>query len=269
MKNFAIFLRYTALLFFTVIFLVPIFYVIYNSFLPNRYVQTWVPPSIWTLDNYKRIFADYPVWRWYGNTLASTVIVVLGNLIFTTMSGYAMAKLKFPGREVIFNAFLGSMMVPFQLVIIQLYIQLAQLQLHNTIWSITLPFLSQTMFIFISRQFFFSVPGELIEAARIDGLSHAGAFYRVVMPNAVTLFTTIAILNFNGTWNSYLVPSTFINIKERLTLVVGLQMINQEHFIRTSMTLAGIILLSFPVMLFFLFTQKYFVQGVMASGIKG
>jgi multiple sugar transport system permease protein len=226
-------------------------------------------PSVWTLDNYKRIFEEYPVWRWYGNTLASAIIVVLGNLLFTTMSGYAMAKLKFPGRMIIFNAFLGSMMVPFQLVIIQLYIQLAQLHLHNTIWSITLPFLSQTMFIFISRQFFLSVPDELVEAARLDGLSHAGAFYSVVMPNSVTLFTTIAILNFNGTWNSYLVPSTFINIKEQLTLVVGLQMINQDHFVRTSMTLAGIMLLSFPVMLFFLFTQKYFVQGVMASGIKG
>jgi len=121
----------------------------------------------------------------------------------------------------------------------------------------------------ICRQFFYTVPNELVEAARIDGLSHAGAFYRVVFPNSVTLFTTIAILNFNGTWNSYLVPSTFINIRERLTLVVGLQMVNSAHFVRTSLTLAGIVLLSFPVLLFFLFTQKYFVQGVMASGIKG
>jgi multiple sugar transport system permease protein len=237
--------------------------------LPNRYVQTWAPLSVWTTANYIRLFTDYPIWRWYGNTFLSTLVVVLGNLILTTMTGYALARLRFPGRTVLFNAFLGSMMVPFQLVIIQLYIQLAQLNMHNTLWSITLPFISQTIFIFISRQFFLTLPKELVEAARIDGLSHAGAFYRVVLPNSATLFTTIAILNFNGTWNSYLSPSTFINIKERLTLVVGLQMVNTAHFQRTSLTLAGIVLLSFPVLLFFLFTQKQFVQSVIVSGIKG
>ncbi len=142
------------------------------------------------------------------------------------------------------------------------------MNMHNTIWAITLPFLSQTMYLFIARQFFYSVPDELIEAARIDGVSHAGAFFKIVCPMSKPLYATIAILAFTGTWNSYLVPATFINRIEKYTLVVGLQTVNMSFFQKTNLTMAGVVLLSFPVILFFIFNQKKFVQGVMSSGIK-
>ena len=138
----------------------------------------------------------------------------------------------------------------------------------KTIWAITRPFLSQTMYLFIARQFFYSVPDELIEAARIDGVSHAGAFFKIVCPMSKPLYATIAILAFTGTWNSYLVPATFINRIEKYTLVVGLQTVNMSFFQKTNLTMAGVVLLSFPVILFFIFNQKKFVQGVMSSGIK-
>ena len=133
----------------------------------------------------------------------------------------------------------------------------------NTIWAITLPFLSQTMYLFIARQFFYSVPDELIEAARIDGVSHVGAFFKIVCPMSKPLYATIT-----GTSNSYLVPATFINRIEKYTLVVGLQTVNMSFFQKTNLTMAGVVLLSFPVILFFIFNQKKFVQGVMSSGIK-
>lgn len=262
-------LKYILLITLACIFLAPLLYVLYNSFLPYRYVQTWAPVSVWTLDNFKQLFTAYPIGLWYWNTFLSTVLVVAGNILFTSMTGFALAKLRFPGRKVLFTCFMLSMMVPFQLVMIQMYIQLAELNLHNTIGSIVLPFLSQTMFIFMSRQYFYSIPDELLEAARIDGLSHAGAFFRIVVPNAKTLFASIAILNFTGTWNSYLVPSTFINRVDKFTLVVGLQTVNMTYFQKTNLTMAGVVLLSFPVIIFFIFTQKYFVQGVVSSGIKG
>ena len=142
---------YTVLIGLSLIFLLPILYVFYNSLLPYRYVQTWAPVSVWTLDNFKELFTKYPIMRWYWNTFASTAIVVAGNLIFPTMAGYALAKLRFPGKKIIFGALLISMMVPFQLTMIQMYIQLARLNMHNTIWAITLPFLSQTMFLFMAR----------------------------------------------------------------------------------------------------------------------
>lgn len=109
-------------------------------------MQTWAPISVWTLDNFKELFMQYPILKWYWNTFASTAIVVIGNLLFPTMAGYALAKLRFPGKKLIFTCMLTSMMVSFQLTLIQMYIQLAKLNLH-TIWAITLPFLSQTMFL--------------------------------------------------------------------------------------------------------------------------
>ena len=268
MKKYAKGFKYAVLTFLAIIFLAPVLYVFYNSLLPNRYVQTWAPISVWSLNNFTELFTKYSVISWYRNTAVSTFLVVSGNAVFTTMAGFALAKLRFPGRRILFTAFLLSMMVPFQLVIIQMYIQLAQLHMHNTIWAISLPFMSQAMFIFISRQFFYAVPDALIEASRIDGLSYAGSFFRIVCPNAKPLFAAIAILNFTGTWNSYMVPATFINKEEMFTLVVGLQTVNRSYFQRTDLTMAGVVLLSFPIILFFVLTQKYFVQGIMASGIK-
>lgn len=112
------------------------------------------------------------------------------------------------------------------------------------------------------------MPGELLEAARIDGLGHAGVFARIVCPISKPLFASIAILNFTGTWNSYMVPATFINKVDKFTLVVGLQTVNMTYFQKTNLTLAGVVLLSFPVILFFICTQKEFVKGAMSSGIK-
>jgi multiple sugar transport system permease protein len=183
-------------------------------------------------------------------------------------AGYALAKLRFPGRKVVFLILLLSMMIPFQLVLIPQYIMLAKAGLVNTLFAITLPFLSQSMFIFMSRQFFYSIPSELEEAARIDGLSRFGTYFRIVLPISGTLLATIAILNFTGTWNSYLVPATYINSIDKYTLVVGLQTVNNAHFERENLTLAGVFLLSFPVMIFFVFTQRLFVQGIATAGIK-
>ncbi len=261
-------LLYSALVMLAAVFLVPILYVFYNSLLPYRYVQTWAPLKYWSLNNFKELLSKYPILTWYRNTLVSTLLVVGGNMILPTMAGYALAKLRFPGRKMLFNAFLISMMVPFQLTLIQMYIQLSNMRLINTVWSITLPFISQTMFLFMSRQFFYSIPNELLEAARIDGVSHGGAYFKIVIPNAKALFASIAILNFTGTWNSYMVPATFLNKIEKFTLVVGLQTVNMTYFQKTNLTMAGVVLLSFPVILFFILTQKHFVEGAMASGIK-
>lgn len=120
----------------------------------------------------------------------------------------------------------------------------------------------------MARQFFYGIPEELEEAARIDGLGRFGTYVRIVLPISSVLIATIAIFNFTGTWNSYLVPSTFISTLEKFVLVVGLQTVNNEHFQQENLTLAGVFLLSFPVIIFFMFTQKFFVQGIATSGIK-
>ena len=160
------------------------------------------------------------------------------------------------------------MMIPGQLVLLPQYIMMAQMGLVDTLAAIIIPYLSQSMFIFMARQFFYGIPEELEEAARIDGLGRFGTYVRIVLPISGVLIATIAIFNFTGTWNSYLVPSTFISTLEKFVLVVGLQTVNNEHFQQENLTLAGVFLLSFPVIIFFMFTQKFFVQGIATSGIK-
>lgn len=176
--------------------------------------------------------------------------------------------LEFPGKKVIFVCLMLSMMIPGQLVLLPQYIMMAQMGLVDTLAAIIIPYLSQSMFIFMARQFFYGIPEELEEAARIDGLGRFGTYVRIVLPISGVLIATIAIFNFTGTWNSYLVPSTFISTLEKFVLVVGLQTVNNEHFQQENLTLAGVFLLSFPVIIFFMFTQKFFVQGIATSGIK-
>ena len=176
--------------------------------------------------------------------------------------------LRFPGKKVIFVCLMLSMMIPGQLVLLPQYIMMAQMGLVDTLAAIIIPYLSQSMFIFMARQFFYGIPEELEEAARIDGLGRFGTYVRIVLPISGVLIATIAIFKFTGTWNSYLVPSTFISSLEKFVLVVGLQTVNNEHFQQENLTLAGVFLLSFPVIIFFMFTQKFFVQGIATSGIK-
>lgn len=164
-------LIYLFLILLALLFLVPVFYVMYNSLLPKRYIGSFVMPSLWSLDNYKELFSEFPIMKWYGNTAISTVAVVLGNIFFTPLAGYGLAKLRFPGRKVIFICLMLSMMIPGQLVLLPQYIMMAKMGLVNTLLAIILPYLSQSMFIFMSRQFFYGIPEELEEAARIDGLA--------------------------------------------------------------------------------------------------
>lgn len=162
-------LTYFFLALLALIFLVPVFYVMYNSLLPKRYIGSFVPPSVWSLDNYKELFADFPIMGWYKNTAISTLSVVLGNIVFTPMAGYGLARLRFPGKKVIFVCLMLSMMIPGQLVLLPQYIMMAQMGLVDTLAAIIIPYLSQSMFIFMARQFFYGIPEELEEAARIDG----------------------------------------------------------------------------------------------------
>lgn len=263
------FFTYLFLILLAMLFLVPVLYVFYNGLLPKRYIGTMAPPSVWTLDNFKELFTEFPIFTWYKNTAISTAGVVLGNMFFTPLAGYGLAKMRFPGKKVIFLCLMLSMMIPGQLVLLPQYIMMARMGLVNTLWAITIPYISQSMFIFMARQFFYGIPEELEEAARIDGLGRFGTYFRIVLPISGVLLATIAIFNFTGTWNSYLVPSTFINEPSKYVLVVGLQTVNNQYFKQENLTMAGIVLLSFPVIIFFMFTQKFFVQGIATSGLKG
>lgn len=269
MKTFRKTLLYILAIALTLIFLLPLFYAIFTSLVPFEYVNKIPPFTVLSLDNYKKLFDNYPMLTWYKNTALVTIFTLAGTLLTSLTAGYALAKLKFRGRKVIFNAILATLMIPFQLLLTPLYIMVATLGWHNTIQGMVVPFMVSSLSIFMARQFYLTIPDELIEAARVDGLGYIRSYFRVVLPLSGPLVATLAIFNFTSCWNAYLVPSTFLSRTENFTLSVGLNTIKAANFIRPNETMAGVILLSLPVLIVFFFLQKWFIQGIATSGLKG
>ena len=253
----------------TVMFLLPLAYAIFTSLVPFEYVNKIPPLSALSLDNYKKLFHNYPMLTWYKNTATVTLLTLAGTLLTSLTAGYALAKLKFRGRQAIFNIILATLMIPFQLLLTPLYIMVASLGWHNTIQGLVVPFMVSSLSIFMARQFYMTVPDELIEAARVDGLGYIRSFFKVVLPLSGPLVATLAIFNFTSCWNAYLVPSTFLSKTDNFTLSVGLNTIKAANFIRPNETMAGVILLSLPVLVIFFFLQRWFIQGIATSGLKG
>lgn len=251
-----------------IIFFLPLGYAIYNSLLPLDKVNTLAPLSAFSFDYYKELFATRPVARWFLNTFIMASITLLGQLTTSLLGGYALAKLRFPGRGFVYGIVLITLMIPFQVLLTPLYITVAKLKWINTMAGLTVPFLMNSLYMFMARQFFVTLPNDLIEAARIDGLSHSGTFFRIALPMAKSIIVTIVIFNFTQSWNAYLVPSTFTTSEEYFTLVVGLNTLKDTYFNRTNLTMAGVVVITLPMLLLFLILQKQFIQGVATSGLK-
>ncbi|EOS58852.1 carbohydrate ABC transporter permease [Paenibacillus barengoltzii] len=264
-------LLYLGMIILGLLFAVPFIYTLYSSVVPMRFVNTITSPANWTLDNFKMFFTNeaYNVPRWFLNTIIMTGVVILGNMVINPMAGFALAKLKFRGKSVIYWIVVATMMVPYHMILIPVYVNMAQLGWLNTFWALTVPFLYQGLYIFMLRQFFISVPNEFLEAARIDGLTKMGAFWKIVYPLARSPLITMAILAFAGTWNSYLIPSTLTNQPDMYVLVVGLNSVKDQFFENTSLIMAGVVLATLPIILFFFLFQRQYIEGISNAGIKG
>ncbi len=252
-------------------FILPFAYTLYTSFVPMQYVNKITGISNWTLDNYKLFFTNeaYNVPKWFLNTVIMTGIVIIGNLMINPMAGFALAKLDFAGKKIIYWIVVATMMVPYHMILIPVYVNMAQIGWLNSFAALTVPFLYQCLYIFMMRQFFISVPNEFIEAARLDGLTKMGAFWRIVYPLAKSPLITMSILAFAGTWNSYLIPSTLANSPDKYVLVVGLNSVKDMFFENTPLIMAGGVLSMLPILIFFFFFQKQYMEGISSSGVKG
>jgi multiple sugar transport system permease protein len=250
------------------IFLVPMGYALITSLVPFHMVNKVPALSDLTLNNYVKLFQEYPLLTWYWNTIVVAVLTLAGNLGTALLAGYALAKFRFRGRELIFGGILALLMIPFQVLLTPLYIMVASLGWHNTATGLVVPFLVNCVSVFMARQFYMSFPDELIEAARVDGLGYIRSYFSVALPLSGPLVATLAILDFTSCWNAYLVPSTFLARSPSFTLPVGLTTIKAANFIRPNETMAGVILLSLPILIFFFILQKWFVQGIATAGMK-
>ena len=252
-----------------VVFIFPMCYAIYNSLLPLDKVNQIVPLSNFTIQNYMDLFTQHPILTWLINTVIVAGVTLICQLFTALLAGYALAKLRFWGRKAAFNIVLVTLMIPFQVLLTPLYIMVAGLGWHDRLVGLIVPFMLNSLYVFMARQFFVTIPDELIEAARIDGLLHAGCFLKIVLPLSTPLITTITIFNFTQSWNAYLVPFTFVSSQEKYTLVVGLNTLKDTFFNRINLTMAGVVVISIPILIIFLILQKQFIQGIASDGIKG
>ena len=251
------------------IFLVPMIYAIYNSLLPLDKVNKIVSPSYFTLQNYIDLFTKYPIFIWLKNTVIVAGFTLLCELTTSLLAGYALAKLRFPGRNAAFMIVLITMMVPFQVLLTPLYIMISRLGWNNTLTGLIVPFMLQMLYVFMARQFYLTIPDELIEAARIDGLGYIGSYFKIVLSLSKPIISTITIFNFVQSWNAYIVPSTFVSSKEKFTLVVGLNTLKDTYFNRVNLTMAGVVVTCIPILFLFLLLQKQLIRGIASDGIKG
>lgn len=226
-------------------------------------------PSRLTLSGYQRLFEQSDVMRWLGNTVIVSATAIVSNMILCSLAGYGFARLKFRGRNILFFAIVATVMIPTQILMIPTYLLFSRLGLINTLGAAIVPWLATAFGIFLMRQFFLSIPAELEEAGLIDGCSRSQVFLRIVLPLARPALATLAIFTLLGAWNDLVWPLIAINNSQAFTLQLGIVNFQGVHRTDWSLLMAGNVVATLPLILFFTVAQKQFVATMSFSGLKG
>ena len=251
---------------------VPFVWMAISSIKPEAEVRA-VPPTWWpetiTLENYESLFTrlDFPTY--FFNSIVVALAVTVGNVIFGAMLGYALAKLAFPGKRIVFGLVLGTLMVPGVVTFIPLFVLITNLGMTNTLPGMFLPFLAAPFGVFLMRQFIMGLPDELIQAARIDGAGELRIFFSVILPLCGPALATLGILTFLGSWNNFLWPLVVAQTEDKFTLPVALALYAVgQNATQYGLLLAGAVVVVIPVIAVFLALQRYIMQGIAMTGIK-
>lgn len=228
-------------------------------------------PETWTLEGYLRM-QDLNVGRWMFNSAFVALSITLGNILFASMAGYALARIPFPGSNALFLTILGTMMIPGIVLLIPMFIILKQLNFIDTYMGLIFPKLATAFGVFLMKQFFESIPKEMEEAARIDGASRLQMFFRVILPIARPALIALIIFTFQGAWNDFMFPLIVISVRDDLfTLPLGLAILRGGlgENLQWNAILAGSLVTTLPMAVIFIFFQRYFLEGISYSGLKG
>lgn len=226
-------------------------------------------PDHATLANFTKWFEQLNFSTYFTNSIIVAVITVLGNIIFCSMVGYALAKMQFRGKNIVFGAVMVTLMVPSVATFVPLFVIIANLGLSNTYAALILPFLTQPVGVFLMRQFMTGIPDAVIEAARIDGAGELRIFFQIVLPQCAPSIATLSILTFLSSWNNFLWPLVAAQSDSMYTLPVALSLYSTgQNATNYSVLLAGAVLIITPILLLFIFLQRYFIEGVAMTGIK-
>lgn len=263
---------YLLLLIGAAIALLPMVWMVSASLMPSGEASTFPPhflPSTVTFEHYVSLFTRLSVGRYLFNSALIAIIVTTTSLLINGMAGYAFAKLRFRGRDRLFKALSGGLVLPVQVAMLPLFLLLKNMGLINTYWGVIIPGMSSIFGIFLVRQYALSIPDEMLDAARVDGASEFRIFWSIVVPGIVPILATLAIWTFLATWNDFMWPLIVLSDESHYTLPVALANLAGEHVQDTELMMAGSVITIIPVMLVFLFLQRYYIQGVMAGSVKG
>ncbi|ACB49637.1 permease protein of sugar ABC transporter [Crocosphaera subtropica ATCC 51142] len=266
-QRFGLYLLLTVI---AVAMLFPLLWLLSTAFKsPNEDIfTTWLPTQP-TWENFRIVWQTYPFGRYLGNSTLIAVLTVGLNLLFCSLAAYPLARLNFWGRDSIFAAVIATIMIPFQIVMIPLYILTVQLGLRNTYLGVIFPSLASAFGIFLLRQAFQGVPKELEEAARIDGCSELGIWWHIMIPSIRPALVTLAIFVFIGSWSDFLWPLIVLDRPEYYTLPLGVAKLASALDLDWRLIAAGSIISIVPVILLFVFLQRYIIPTETGSGVKG
>ena len=264
--------RHVVLIPLSAVMLLPLVWMLVTSIetLPEsrHFPPTLVPSGIhW--QNYPDALDAAPFGRFFANSLIVTLAAVAGNLLLCSLAGYAFARLRFFGRDVTFIALLATLMVPFQVIMIPTFLIVQHLGLVDSLGALIVPNLVTPFGIFLLRQFFRTLPVELEEAARIDGCSRVGVLFRIVLPLSMPALATLGIVTFLWTWNYFLWPLIVISTTSHSTVQLGLASFQGAHQTNWTLLMAGNVMALAPMLLVFVVAQRWFVQSLASTGVKG
>ncbi|MCE7984241.1 MAG: carbohydrate ABC transporter permease [Caldilinea sp. CFX5] len=267
-------LLYVALIFFTILFISPFLWLISNSLkdAAHAFDSSWLPqPVEWS--NYRRIFAEVPLLLMARNSVIVAVLGVTAVVVSSSMIAYALARLRFPGSNVVFLLVLATMMLPGAVTMVPVYLIWKQLHLVNTLYPLWLGNLfGSSFYIFMLRQFFLGIPQEIIDAARVDGASYYRIYGQMMLPLVRPALLSVAIFEFQAKWNDFMGPLIYVQNPRLRTLPLGLQ-IFVEHLgygqFRWELLFAASVVVTLPMVILFAVAQKQFIQGIATTGLKG
>lgn len=274
-KNSSKFLSYFLVILVALIVILPFLWMIVSAFKSQRELFAYPPsffPKNWKIENFVEAATRGSIsfFRMFLNTMMIAVPTTVFNIIFSSMAGYAFARLRFPFRNAIFMIFIASMMVPYAITLIPRFLLFKDLGFYDTYVPLIVPVMFGTAFsIFLTRQFFMTLPKELEEAAIVDGCSHFRIWAQIFMPLTKPIIATLAVFQFQSSYNDFLGPVIYISSDVKFTVQMGLNSFRNSFSTRYDLIMAGSIMALIPVVILFICCQKYIVRGIVMGGVKG
>jgi len=272
LKGWRLILRYILLAAAAALFLLPLYWMIVSSLKPEYEVFAvppawWPSPPLW--QNYRKALTELPFGRYALNTILIAVGAVIGHVVSCSLVAYGFAKLRAPGKNVLFIILLATLMLPYPVVMIPQYIIFSELDWVNTLKPLIVPtFFGNAFYIFLLRQFFMQIPNDLIDAAKIDGANLLQIIWYVILPISRQAIATVAIFTFQFAWNDFLAPLIYLQDQSRYTLMLGLRFFRSSFEVNWAYLMAASLSIAAPVIVLFFFTQRAFISGISMGSLK-